>query len=197
MKRLAFAAVLMMSSATIVGCASARLAQGPSISSLSLRDNVPVVSVAMVKDARGKTHAGTIGAAGISVPTSIKTTLHNYLVSTIYDNFSVSVKTVGEGAVKPEDGTGKLVSSNLESVTMFSIDSIMQPVDTRCVLQLFVYDGAGQKVYEKAYSGFYQERIGMAWDTDGVVGNLVEDAIRDMMKQIAQDTELKKLLENK
>jgi hypothetical protein len=193
----ALAGAFIFSAALLTGCASARVAQGPSISSLAMRDNQPVIEVAMVKDGRAKTHAGTIGAAGISVPATVKTTLHNYLVSTLYDNFAVSVKPVGENQTKPEAGSEKLVSSKLESISIFSFDSIMQAVDTRTVLQLIIYDAAGAKVYEKAYQGFYQERIGMAWDTDGVVGNLVEDAIRDMMKQVAADGELKKILENR
>lgn len=195
MKSMTLAAAVIAAAMACSGCASARIAQGPTITSLQMRDNKPVVAVAMVRDARGHDRVGTIGGLTVNVPPSVKTTLNNYLVSTIYDNFAVSVKPVEEGATKPGQGVEKLVSSKIESVTMFSIDAILQPVDTRCVMPLVVYDASGQKVYEKTYSGFYQERIGMAWDTDGVVGNLVEDAIRDMMKQVAADGKLKAILE--
>ena len=173
----------------LTGCATAQIAQGPSIATLKMRDGRPLVAVAMVKDARGKTNVGTIGAAGIAVPETVKNTVHNYLVNTLYDNFAVNAKGSEEAA-----GTEKLVSSQIDSISIYSFDAIMQPVDTEISLKLSVLDVQGKSVYEQSYRGMYQERIGISL-VESKTGQLVEEAIRNLMAQIAGDDRLKKVLE--
>ena len=187
MKRASFLALVCFA---LSGCATAQIAQGPSIASLKMRDNKPLIVVAMVKDARGKTSVGTIGAAGIAVPETVKNTVHNYLVNTLYDNFAVNAKG-SEGAT----GSEKLVSSQIDAISIYSFDAIMQPVDTEIRLKLSVLDAQEKSLYEQNYAGMYQERIGMSL-VETKTGQLVEEAIRNLMAQIAGDDKLKKVLEN-
>lgn len=182
------------------GCATAHLAQGPDIQSLALRDGAPQVAVAMVKDARTSTHAGSVGAASVTVPVTIKNQVNNYLVNNLYDHFEVNIKQVGEvtdeaGATTASlYGANKLVVSQISSLKMSSFDAIMQPVHTEIQLDLSVYDQTGQSIHESSYFGTYDERIGLSF-SDSKTGQLVEASVQDLMRQVSGDEDLKKVLE--
>ena len=154
----------------------------------------------MVQDARGNTRAGTIGATSVDVPATVKGTVNNYLINDLYGNFKVNVKPAGElpggkGSAS-SFGADKLVASKITGISIQSFDAIMEPVHTQIHLNLSVYDAQGTSVYEHAYTGLYEERIGISL-VDSKTGQLVEQSIKFLMGQITGDDALKKALESK
>ncbi len=199
MKKINFIGAILASSLILSGCATARLSQGPDIQSLKSHAGAAQVAVAMVEDGRGATHAGSIGATSIDVPTSVTDMVYHYLIAELNSNFGLNIKEAGK--LSQEDvaqavsssGADKVVVSKINSIKISSFDAIMQPVQTQIQLDLSVLDRRGQAIYKHSYLGEYEERIGLSM-VDSKTGQLVESSVQQLMKEITNDADLKQAL---
>jgi hypothetical protein len=184
----------------VAGCATARLSKGPDVYTVSQHPSGLKVGVAKVVDQRESTKAGSIGATSVRVDKDIADMTTNYLIQTLDQQMQVNVVPVeastpaGVASIASQRGVDAVVVSQITSVKMFSADAIMQPVSTSIDMNTVVYNRDGSEKYRRSFSGKYEKRIGLTI-VDKATGELVEEAVKDMMAGVGRDTGLKEALQ--
>ena len=184
----------------ISGCATARLGAGPDVYSLKEYPEGMRVAVAKVADVRGSDSAGTIGGCGIKIKgkeleplatSYLLDGMSRYLMVNISRVEDISAGKVPQLAVA--NNAVYFVSAGITRLKMHSFDALMQPVEADCGLDLKIYDRQGREVFQKTFTGSYQERIGLSI-VEKTTGKIAERTVQDAVSNLVKDPELQKLL---
>lgn len=188
--------LLLFSSA---GCATARLPEGPDASILIHQEPAPVV-VARASDEREGEKIGTIGATTIFVKKGgLVNLVSNHLVRYINEKVGLNVERVEVS----ETDSIKLIATKkkiegvillrIKSLRMFSVDALLDPVQTNLTLELVVFDEAGREIYRRVATGHHEKRIGVSV-VEKSAGELVESVVKETLRQYLRDPDLRRII---
>lgn len=201
MKNFGTISALMSLAFLISSCTTVKLGKGPDIYGLARYEKAPMVGVAKVTDERERTRAGTIGANGIVVKDGLSDLASNHLMAGV--NKSARVNVIGlkdfdeasASAAAAQYNADKVIKSSIKSLRVKSVDAILEPVEVEVDMHVLVYDKTGTMVYDADITGRHEKRLGMSLKTDKVVGEMVEEAVRDAVRQLADNSAFKLALE--
>lgn len=180
------------------GCATARLSQGPDTYALEHHTGVKTLGITKVVDKRGSFSAGSIGAAGIKVKGNLVDLTTNYVIKNVHDYLNMNVERVGSDEAQmasliQEKNLAGVLQVEIPELKMFSADALMQPVETKILLDVILFDKTGKQIYKTRVMGNYEKRIGLTI-VDKATGELVEKVVSDAASQLVKDQGLVKAL---
>lgn len=176
----------------LVGCATAKLPAGPDIYKLTNHPDAKIIGVVDVHDARTNKTAGSVGAASITVGDDLAELVTKNLINR-FNKEGFNVRRVDASAVSaPKDfNVDYVLKTDILAVKLFSIDAILQPVDTSITLKADVYDQDGKLTYSDSFEGKARKQVGLSFDFSAE-GDLVQEATLDAIGRLVESKVLAK-----
>lgn len=183
-----------------VGCATARLPKGPDTSILIRHQEPAPVVAARALDERGSEKIGAIGATTIFVRKSeLVNLVSNHLIRYLNEKVGLDVERVQTietdsiqltATKKKAEG---VILLRIKSLRMFSLDALLDPVQTDLTLELIVFDERGEAIYRRAVTGRHEKRIGISV-VEKSAGELVESVVKETLRQYLRDRDLRRII---
>ncbi len=184
---------------TVVGCTTVTLPSGPKAFALVQYPNAVTLGVPKVEDARGVAKMGTIGALSINMDDKVTGFVSDYLINCLNNDLKMNVQRIKDvnaadlTSIAKEYHLDRIVVGKIISLKMFSIDAILQPVETTIVLDITIYNQDGSKIYGNNFLGNNIKRVN-ALAVQTSAGKLVEEAVKDSMIKVKVDDDFQKAL---
>lgn len=142
------------------------------------------VGVTQTEDLRDSNKVGTIGLATFTVKSDITQLTNNHIINHINKSLGFNVKQVAKNDFR---GVRGVINSKIKKIELFSIDAILQPVKTRFVLQVEVFNPDGKCIFKDDFIGLHEETLGLSF-SNKKEGRFVEAALINALDKLVEDS---------
>ena len=180
----------------LAGCSATfhpQMPAAPTATRVAANSASPTIGLGPVRDARGRTDAGFIGAAHVEITSELPGYLH--------DSFAAALSQHGYAVVDvtqpPAAASVKnIVQVSLEAATASTIDAVLQPVTVQVSIVVQVVGPSGTISFAHPYSGSSNERLGMHGQSgyEESLGALLSTAANEAIERTFADPAFLKAL---
>ena len=179
----------------ISGCTTiAHLPAAPSVYSMFNYEGNLTVGLTKIIDERKEKHTGSVGGLPIDVPSNLGDFVAQHLMARLNKELKVNVQPIIDRNSN-QNKVDLYLTCHIKQLSIFSIDSILQPVETVLVLKVEVFDLNNQLLYADNVTGVYVKRMGLIV-TENAFGRVVEGSIKNALDQLLAQQGFLATLEN-
>ncbi len=185
----------------MMGCTTLQLSKGVDMNELREYPEGVRLGLVSAKDLRGSNSIGSIGAAGYKLKGEVVDFTTNQVMSSANHYLQANLLPISQPAESEMAGVALrnnldgFVIPEIHKIKLFSMDSLMQPVETDVDIKVNLYNAKGEAVYNSSYAGHYEKRVGLV-TSPKPIAELVENAIKDAVSKFVKDEEMKKQLQS-
>lgn len=165
------------------GCATINLPPGPSAYELQHYEDNVIIGVTQAADLRSSNKVGTVGLATFKIKSHITQLTSEHLMNHINKSLGFNVEQVASNDFRIVSG---IVNSKIKEIKIFSVDAILQPVETKFILQIEVLNPNGESVFRDDFLGLHKETLGLSF-THEKEGRFIEAALINALDKLIEN----------